>query len=34
MAAALAAFYARVLVGHVEAGLRTYDMFFALAGGS
>jgi len=27
MATALAAFYARVLVGHVEAGLRTYNMF-------
>lgn len=26
LAAALAAFYARVPVGHVEAGLRTYDM--------
>lgn len=25
MAAAIAAFYARVRVGHVEAGLRTYD---------
>jgi len=27
MAAALAAFYARVPVGHVEAGLRTYDKY-------
>ena len=27
MAAALAAFYARVPVGHVEAGLRTGNMF-------
>ena len=26
-AAALAAFYARIPVGHVEAGLRTYDMY-------
>lgn len=27
MAAALAAFYARIPVGHVEAGLRTYDIY-------
>lgn len=28
MAAALSAFYAKVLVGHVEAGLRTFDKYY------
>jgi UDP-N-acetylglucosamine 2-epimerase (non-hydrolysing) len=28
MAAAMASFYRRIAVGHVEAGLRTYDMYY------